>query len=254
MTALALIASRARDLDLARLAVESLRVYAPQVQSCVIVTDDPHGRVSVPQGGGQVVWMPHRHRGAPAHAAAIHHARTLGFAHRFDYVVLMDNDAVVLSSQWWPWAVEALTRYAAVGPAHHDGVLHPSLMVMDHDWFHRVPTFASTYPNGWAEGRPWRDTAGTACDYIVQQQGQLLAIPGATTPEGWTTYGQPPLFAHLGSGTQSHHVSLWRYPLAAVGHAASQEQCVRVERRRQWLQWGWRRMSDVRLASPRARV
>jgi len=242
MRAVALIASRARDLDLARLAVESLRVYAPPVQSIVIVTDDPHLRTNPPQGIGHLIAMPHRHHGAPAHAAAIHHARTIGLVVNDDAVVLMDNDALVLSAAWWPWAVEALETHAAVGAGHLDGVLHPCLMALTREWFQRVPTFASTYPNGWAEGRPWRDTAGTACDYIVQHHGTLLAVPGELAEAGWYTYGSPPLFAHLGSGTQSHHVPILRYPLAALGHRASLEQCARVERRRQWMQWGWRQM------------
>ena len=259
MTALALIPSRARDLDLALLAVTSLRTYAPGVRTLVIVTDDPGGRVFPPQGMGPLIRLPHRDVGTRAHAAAIHHARNVGHHLDAEYVVLMDNDAMVRASAWWLWVLDALKTHAVVGGAHHDGVVHPCLMAMPMPWFDRIPTFASsTYENGWTRGQPWRDTAGMACDYVVEHGGRLAMLPGRMTPEGWTEYGYghpaPALWAHLGSGTQSHHVALLRYPLAALGHRSSLEQRARVARRHHWVQDGWQRLNTLVPATARARA
>src|SRR2546425_9366901 len=109
MTVLALITT-ARCADLTALCVDPLKQYAPQVTRLILVNQFDRALRHWLAQTGEVYFVNDHARGDGSdHAGAIEAARASGCvaAYGADLIVLVDNDCVILSPQWYQELVKA---------------------------------------------------------------------------------------------------------------------------------------------------
>ena len=226
MTAVAIIVEYQTP-DLLALCLASLKRFAPEVRPILIAGEE----------------------GAAAHAAGIEAVRRRGIG-AADIVILVDTDSVILSDVWLPWVEAKLEEVSAVGGLRHRGdvaqvycqghmLLHAHCLAMTRALFEKVPTFR-------AEG-VW-DTAWQVTWYAGSES--TVVVPMMPTPDGWPdrvgiylTFGDRPMWAHLGRGTsfrpRSGPRETLRKIVAGLGSPRAKKILSYQQDRQEFLRKGW---------------
>src|SRR2546422_1071050 len=193
MTVLALITT-ARCADLTALCVDSLKQYAPQVTRLILVNQFDRALRRWLAQTGEVYFVNDHARGDGSdHAGAIETVRASGCVESYgaDLIVLVDNDCVILSPQWYQECVKAFDdpSVAVWGAQHIKNVyaVHASMLAMRAVDFRHATTFHSMLAT-WQPGQPWWDTGGKACDELLTMGFRLETIPRQLAGGGWATY------------------------------------------------------------------
>src|SRR5207245_4066238 len=119
-------------------------------------------------------------------------------------------------------------------------VLHASMLALRAvDFLHATSFRPRHYPHAQR-----RDTAGHACDELRLMGFRLVGLPRELEARGWSLYGTPALWAHLGSGTFAVRPAwprrLVRSMKARAGHRMAKKAILREQRRAAFLAWGRR--------------
>jgi len=246
MRVLALITT-ARCADLTALCVDSLKQYAPKVTRLILVNQFDRALRRWLAETGEVYFVNDAARGDGSdHAGAIEAARAAGCldAYGADLIVLVDNDCVILSPQWYQELVKAFEdsgvgAWGAEWIVDHS-VLHASMLAMRSvDFLHATTFRPRHYPHA-----DRRDTGGLACDELRAMGFRLVGVPRELEARGWSLYGTPASWAHLGSGTFAVRPAwprrLVRVVKARAGHRMAKKAIAREARRAAFLAWGRR--------------
>ena len=262
MTVLALITT-ARCADLTSLCVDSLKQYAPKVTRLILVNQMDRDLRRWLAETGEVYFVNDRaHGDGSDHAGAIEAVRASGTVEAYhpDLVVLIDNDCVILSPQWYSELVSAFDDPVVGGWGAEwvvdRSVLHASMLAMRAVDFMHATTFrpwaSSATAGAYSPAKMrtgYRDTGGVACDELRAMGFRLVGLTRnsfAFDRDGWATYwaGVPsrPLWAHLGSGTFAVRPAWprrWVRALkASAGHRMAKKAIAREQRRAAFLAWG----------------
>src|SRR5437867_2259816 len=186
MKILALITT-AKCADLTSLCVDSLKQYAPKVTRLILVNQFDRALRRWLADTGEVYFVNDSARGDGGdHAGAIEAARASGAieASGADLIVLVDNDCVILSPQWYRELVAAFEDPGVgawgaqwiVDPS----VLHASMLAMRSVDFMHATTF---HPVHWGlmtvrqQHHGGLDTGGKACEELRAMGFRLVGLP-----------------------------------------------------------------------------
>lgn len=233
----AIIASRTPEL--AQLAVDSLRTFAPAVRPVVVNTSTYH----FPIWGAPAVQVPTPIDGAPAHPLAIEYARMERLHAGAELVMLMDDDAMITSPNWYKVVTGYFERHEKLSvlggrwlwddehQATYRGwvVPHAHMLVMRRHIFDGVASFAPPIRRAALEAQGDVDTA-FECSWLAIDRGEeVQAMPyrghanfnriftGLRVQEYFNGDDDcDTLWAHVGRGTSWAHQGMLREAVRRV--------------------------------------